>query len=155
MRTLAELEAVSRRALAEIRSTVGGLRTAELSDELGAARVVLADAGITLTVNGDVTRVPLQHRALLGWVVREAITNIIRHAQASQCRIDVGCSSETAGEQVLLRIVDNGVGLGMSTPGNGLGGLQERADAAGAALRIRSDRGTEIEVVVPAKQLSG
>lgn len=160
---LAELQAVSRGALAEIRSTVGGLRSADLSDELMVARTVLADAGVSLDVTGDPARSPEALRPVLAWVVREAVTNIVRHARASRCRIELmppaapaeraGSGTGTVGEGgapgslVVLRISDDGVGLGGRPEGNGLRGLRERVGAAGASLRLGAGDGATIEVV--------
>ena len=128
---LAELDTVSRRALAEIRSTVGGLRSADLADELTAARAVLADAGVALTVTGDATGVDTSLRPVLGWVVREAVTNVVRHAQADHCEIALGAGKD----DVLLRVADDGIGLS-GDEGNGLSGLRERVAAAGVELRV-------------------
>ncbi|MCP6756967.1 hypothetical protein NL533_35600, partial [Klebsiella pneumoniae] len=74
-------------ALAEIRATVVELRAASLVDELAAARTVLADAGVELLVAGQAADVPERWRPLAGWVVREAVTNIVRHARASRCQV--------------------------------------------------------------------
>ncbi|MEZ5407875.1 MAG: sensor histidine kinase [Acidimicrobiales bacterium] len=150
---LAELQTVSRSALAEIRSTVGGLRTAHLADELVVARTVLADAGVRLQVVGDPMAGSEPLRPLLAWVVREAVTNVVRHARATTCRIELDPEPCAPGpgrhsEAVLLRIDDDGVGMGPGAEGNGLRGLRERVEAAGATLRIRSDGGTRLEVVV-------
>lgn len=147
---LAELESVSRRALSEIRATVGGLRSADLADELAAARVVLADAEVSLTVVGDVGDVAASQRQLVGWVLREATTNIIRHARATQCKIYLGPEVGAPHQGALIRIVDNGVGMGDNEPGNGLTGLRERVEAAGATLLVASDGGTELQIVGPA-----
>ncbi|MEM9562098.1 MAG: sensor histidine kinase [Actinomycetota bacterium] len=150
---LDELEAISRGALAEIRSTVGGLRAANLSDEVTVARTVLADAGVGLLVTGEVNDVPEHQRPTMAWVVREAVTNIVRHARASQCHIELA----PADGPVLLRVSDDGVGIAGNTAGNGLRGLQERVEAVGAELRVgwpddsngmRTGGGTRVEVVV-------
>lgn len=144
---LLELESVGRSALAEVRSTVGGLRAANLADELTVARSVLADAGVELLVTGEASQVPDAQRSTLAWVVREAVTNIVRHANASVCRIDL-----VPGDSVMLRISDDGVGIGTSAEGNGLTGLRERVAAAGAELRVissgdgSSNTGTALEV---------
>jgi two-component system sensor histidine kinase DesK len=151
---LGELRAVGRRALAEIRATVGGLRTANLADEVTVARTVLADAGVELLVTGDVTDVPEQHRPVLAWVVREAVTNVVRHADAARCHIELG--PRQSAEPVVLRISDDGVGIGAADAsgtgvnggGNGLRGVRERIEAAGGQLRLRSDGGTTLEVVL-------
>lgn len=144
---LAEVESVSRRALSEIRATVGGLRSADLADELAAARVVLADAEVELTIVGEASDISPIERPVLAWVVREAVTNIVRHARATQCQIHLSPNQDSSSEQVLIRIVDNGVGLGTSQPGNGLTGLQERVHASGATLQITSANGTDLSVI--------
>ncbi len=143
---LDELDTVSRQAMAEIRSTVGGLRVANLSDEIAAARAVLADAGVSLTVQGESAAVPPQHATTLAWVTRESITNVVRHAKAANCRIEFPSGS---GEP-LIRITDDGVGFGGSSPGNGIRGMQERVSDAGLQLQTSpaSDRGTRVEVRV-------
>jgi two-component system, NarL family, sensor histidine kinase DesK len=149
---LNELRSVGRSALAEIRSTVGGLRAANLADEVTVARTVLADAGVELLVTGDVTDVPEQHRPVLAWVVREAVTNIVRHAEASRCHIELGPHRSV--ETIVLRISDDGVGVadpssrGAVGGGNGLRGLRERIEVAGGDLRVRSDGGTTLEVTL-------
>ncbi len=149
---LDELEAISRGALAEIRSTVGGLRAANLADEVTVARTVLADAGVGLLVTGEVNDVPEHQRPTLAWVVREAVTNVVRHARASQCHIELA----PGGGPVLLRVTDDGIGLDGRPAGNGLRGLHERVEAAGGELRIGwpddsnglGSGGTRVEVVV-------
>jgi two-component system sensor histidine kinase DesK len=151
---LGELRAVSRGALAEIRATVGGLRAANLADEVTVARTVLADAGVELLVTGDVTDVREQHRPVLAWVVREAVTNVVRHAEATRCHIELG--PRQCAVPVVLRISDDGVGLGAADAsgtgvnggGNGLRGVRERIEAAGGQLQLRSDGGTTLEVVL-------
>jgi two-component system sensor histidine kinase DesK len=130
---LAELDSISRSALAEIRSTVGGLRATNLADEVTVARTVLADAGVDLLVTGDVADVPEGQRPMLAWVVREAVTNVVRHAKAERCHIALAPTGP-----VLLRVTDDGVGLAASGEGNGLRGLRERVAAAGGLLRIES-----------------
>ena len=140
---LGELESVSRGALAEIRATVGGLRSSDLADEIAAARVVLADAGVELVVLGDVAQVDPEDRSLLGWVVRESVTNIVRHARADRCEVAIAPHDGP----ILLRVADNGVGIGDRVAGNGLAGLSERVERHGARLRVIDDAGTVVEVM--------
>ena len=154
---LAELDTVSRRAMAEVRSTVGGLRVARLVDEVSAARAVLADAAVQLTVRGSAEAVPTEHETVLAWVVRESVTNIVRHADADTCTMEFLGSANDDG--TLIRITDDGVGLnianddtsvnGDGTAGSGIRGMRERVTAAGAELVVGSGphgRGTRIEV---------
>ncbi len=154
---LEQLHSTSRQALTEIRTTVGGLRTTTVVDELAAARSVLADAGVRLMVTGDHAQVPDRYQPVLAWVVRESATNIVRHAKASTCRVQFMPSSADGDElDVVLRIQDDGAGFGDSREGNGLTGLRERVHATGAALKIHpgarsgtsGSDGTKIEVVV-------
>ena len=88
-RAKAELESIqetARQALAEVRATVGGLRAANLEAELAAAPLVLADAGIRHDVVGTVADTDPRHRTLLAWVLRESVTNVVRHADATTGR---------------------------------------------------------------------
>lgn len=137
-----ETQAISRRALTEIRETVSGLRSSDLGDEVAAARSVLADAGVTLTVLGDTASVSDSHHVVLGWAVREAVTNIVRHAHAERCTIEIGGSPE------MLRITDDGVGRAPGNPeGNGLTGLRERLATAGLGLMIDDAEGTTLNII--------
>ena len=140
---LDELQSLSRRSLAEIRSTVGGLRNPNLADEIAAARTVLADAGVTYTAAGDASAIPPESRGALAWVVRESITNVVRHAGASHCTLTL---APTPG--VWLRIDDDGVGPDGLREGNGITGLRERLEPLGAEPVISAgpEGGTRLEV---------
>lgn len=144
---LAETQDVSRRALAEIRATVTGLRSAELGDELAAARSVLSDADVDLFVQGDPTAVPHRHHPALGWTVREAVTNIVRHANATRCSIELGGDGSGT---TLLTVRDDGTGVAGVREGDGLTGLRERLAADGLSLRVEHGTGTTL-LVVPAE----
>ena len=106
-RARAELESIqetARQALAEVRATVGGLRAGNLEAELAAAPQVLADAGIETRVLGSVADTDPRHRTLLAWVLREAVTNVVRHARASCVVVELGPRGIT--------VTDDGTGLG-------------------------------------------
>ncbi len=138
---LVEIRALSRQALSEVRSTVGGLRAARLDDELATGQLVLADAGMKPQVYGDVSDVDPRHRTVLAWALREAVTNVVRHSKASECTISLGVDK--------LSVLDNGRGLDGRGPGNGIRGLSERVDGAGGSLTMSSGaqgRGTELTV---------
>jgi two-component system sensor histidine kinase DesK len=153
---LADIERLSRGALADLRASIAGYREMNLDTELAAARAALAAAEIeaTVPVSGDVVAPPL--RALFAWAVREAVTNVIRHARASRCVIELAPDA--------VRVCDDGVGMpvpayldagraethaafGMNA-GSGLAGLAERAAAAGAVLAVArgEERGTVVSV---------
>lgn len=140
---LASIQETARQALAEVRATVGGLRAANLDDELAAAPRVLADAGIETRVVGAVADTDPRHRSLLAWVLRESVTNVVRHAGAATVVIELAPSG--------LVVADDGVGFAAApaVEGNGLRGMRERVLAAGGTLSVSGSAGTRIEVVLP------
>lgn len=128
---IADIEAVTQKALVEVREAVTGYRQSTLADELDTARAAMAAAGIEVSAHLAGTPLPAQADGMLGWVVREAATNILRHSQARTCRIRLTRHHDTA----VLLIRDDGVGPGESAGGgNGLTGLAERLNAAGGIL---------------------
>lgn len=164
------IDALSREALDQVRSTVSRLRTPELAGELATARRTLAAAGITAQIDvaeelrlGDPPEPggPQEHEAerrrLFAWALREAVTNVVRHAQAERCRITVTPQR--------VEIVDDGVGCpdpddeapgpaaaSGGADGTGLRGLRERAAAQGATVRLgpgdeATGTGTRVEVI--------
>jgi len=138
---LVEIQELSRRSLSEVRATVGGLRAARLEDELMTAQAVLSDAGIRADVSGAVSEVDPRHRTVLAWVLREGVTNVVRHSRATACTVDLDAASVT--------VTDNGRGLNGDRPGNGIRGLTERVEAAGGRLDLlpsRSGSGTTLQV---------
>jgi two-component system sensor histidine kinase DesK len=138
---LESIQATARQALAEVRATVGGLRAGNLEAELAAAPLVLADAGITATVDGTVADTDPRHRALLAWVLREAVTNVVRHSRAHAVVIELGPSG--------IAVTDDGTGCD-GAEGNGLRGMRERVAGAGGTLEVGpATPGTRLEVVLP------
>lgn len=138
---LAQIQSLTREALAELRATVAGLRVARLGDELTAACAALTDAGVSAQMPADVSVVDPRHRILLAWVLREAATNVVRHAGATRCTVDVGPS--------MLSVTDDGRGCSGHLEGNGLRGVRERVTAAGGELSIGpgpDGRGTTVRV---------
>ena len=138
---LESIQATARQALAEVRATVGGLRAGNLEAELAAAPLVLADAGITTTVRGEVSDTDPRHRTLLAWVLRESVTNVVRHARAQSVVIELGPHGIT--------VTDDGAGVS-GPEGNGLRGMRERVSGAGGTLGVApAAPGTRIEVTLP------
>ena len=106
-REIAELEAVARRSLAEVRQAVTGYRQPSLTAELAAARRMLASAGIDCRVDAPVSYdLPPEVDALLAWTIREASTNIVRHSGARDARITVTVTGASAGAE----LTDDGAG---------------------------------------------
>ena len=123
-----DVERLAREALHDVRSTVGGYRTLTLAGELVAARTALDAAGIDADLPNAVDEVPGERRELFGRVVREAVTNVVRHSGATRCRVVVDATSVT--------VSDDGRGRSALAPdGAGLSGLRARIADAGGQLR--------------------
>jgi two-component system, NarL family, sensor histidine kinase DesK len=134
----ADIEAIGRRALTEVREAVNGYRAPEFPVELDSVRTALASAGISVRVRHDGPPVPPAASQVFGWVIREAATNVIRHSGAKACDITVDVDREAA----TVEIIDTGHGHRLvAGPGDtatrkgvGLVGLRERVVAAGGTL---------------------
>ena len=136
-RAVAELDdvlALSREALADVRSTVGRLRDLDLEVELVQARAALRAAGITPQLPTSVPPLDAATRSAFAWILREAVTNVVRHSGASQCRVMVTGSS--------LQVADDGARVAGSHgpagpareagPGSG-GGAASSPDRVGSS----------------------
>lgn len=138
---LAEVQSLSRQALAEIRATVGGLRVARLADEVESAGMALAGAGVQAHLPTDLEVVDPRHRITVAWVLREAVTNVVRHSRARTCTVGLGHD--------WLTVTDDGRGIEGRREGNGLRGLRERVEQAGGTIDVGpgpEGRGTKLEV---------
>jgi two-component system sensor histidine kinase DesK len=122
---IAEVETLARQTLGDVRAAVANYRDMTLAGELATGRQLLRAVGITADLPRAVDMVDPAHQELFGWVVREGLTNIVRHAHASSCAIRLSASG--------VEITDDGVG-GAAPPGNGLSGLRERVAASGGVV---------------------
>ncbi|KUO04121.1 sensor histidine kinase [Streptomyces caeruleatus] len=130
-----DIESVGRQALTEIREAVTGYRDGSLATDLDRAGSALSAAGVTPRITRSGPPLAPRTEALLGWVVREAVTNVVRHSDATHCEIALSGTPEHAH----LTITDDGTGTPVTTPregigGTGLRGLAERLAAAGGTL---------------------
>lgn len=140
-----EVAGVARDALAEVRAAVEGMRGASLAHEIEASRSALAVVGVAAHVDGSPDEIAPQASAVLAMALREAVTNVIRHASAATCRISAGAGSGMA----WLTVVDDGRG-GAVKEGSGLGGMRARIGAAGGTMKIDSGpAGTRLSATVP------
>ena len=158
---IAEVERVSRDALAEVRRAVHGFRAATVANELVRARAVLDTARVAVDVDAPIvsshsgahnlqaaeSRIAglpanIEHAAAM--ILREAVTNVVRHAKASRCRI----AATGADGHFVLRIDDDGVG-GVMTEGAGVESMRARAREIGGTLEHRSSRGVSVTLRVP------
>lgn len=139
-----EVNDVAREALAQVRSAVTGYRTSGLSAEFEAMRKAFDTAGVALSVEAETLTLPPIHENALALVLREASTNVLRHANAKTCRVRLAHQNNVA----LLEIVDDGTG-GDSREGNGLLGMRERIAALGGSLVRDRRSGTRLEITLP------
>lgn len=138
---LADLERLSRDALADVRRAVEGYRDLTLPGELARARAALEAAEIDAELPNSTDDVPTALRELFAWTVREGVTNVLRHSDARHCSVVLTPTS--------VEVRDDGKGSGRSTWGSGLTGLQERAAAVGGAVVMQTlDPGYSLRVVV-------
>jgi len=148
---MSDVERTGRAALSEIREAIGGYRSRGLAAEIEAARLTLDAAGVTLVADGS----PVQGAALspqeetaLSLVLREAVTNIVRHARATTCSLRF---VNGAGHRRLV-VEDDGQHA-VAREGNGLRGMRERVEALGGRFSLErgvaQSRGTRLVVDLP------
>jgi two-component system sensor histidine kinase DesK len=147
---MADVEAAARRALAEVRDAVSGYRQVSLAQALAEARSALSAAGIVLRSPPPGEPLPAAVDAVLGWVVREATTNVLRHSGARTVTVELG----TDDDGVTLTVSDDGQGAA-GTAGAGLSGLAERVSALGGRLDAGpGDRGFRLVAALPTSPAS-
>ncbi|MDX3370968.1 sensor histidine kinase [Streptomyces anthocyanicus] len=131
-----EVQRIAQESQREVRDVVRGYREAALEVELAGARGVLSAAGIAAKVTGDTSGLPPEVQSALGWVVREATTNVLRHGDARKVAVTVRMSEGRA----VLTVENDGVAeaTGEGPPagpgGSGLAGLRERLSAVDGTL---------------------
>jgi len=141
-----DAERVAREALAQVRSAVTGIRATDLAAELASAKLLLETTQVQLDYAPPPQGLPPEVERGLALVLREAVTNISRHAQAVQAQVEFVREDNA----VQLRVRDNGRG-GVSADGNGLSGMRDRVRELGGSLSVDSPRagGTQLLVRVP------
>ncbi|APU41469.1 sensor histidine kinase [Streptomyces sp. TN58] len=120
-----EVQRIARESQREVRDVVRGYREADLAVELEGARGVLSAAGMDCRVDfGTAPELPSEVQSALGWVVREATTNVLRHGDAQRCLIRL---TALEGGAVTLVVENDGAPqTPAGPPGSGLAGLRER-----------------------------
>ncbi len=145
---IADVERTARTALSEVREAIGGYRSQGLPAEMELARNTLQAAGVTLSCETPLPHLHATEETVLCLAVREAVTNIVRHAQATHCRIGFNISVD--GYHSLL-ITDDGAHpkLHEVHEGNGLRGMRERVQSLGGRLSITTDPGVTLLIELP------
>ncbi len=144
---ISEIEAIARKALGEVREAVSGIRASGFSAELATARLSLLSAGVSL--DARIPALPLlanEIESALALSLREAVTNIVRHANADRVEVELQADPRS----LEMSISDDGRGSPIK-PGNGLTGMRERIEQLGGQLRIDGAPGigTRLRIWLP------
>lgn len=146
-REMADVEQTARAGLADVRAAITGYRSIGLLAEIERVRLTLADANLATTVEvPSALQLSPAQETTLAMALREAATNVIRHAEATRVRIRL---HQEDGGAVRLDVEDDGRG-GDSPLGYGLTGMRERIAALGGELVRHTDRGTRLRISLPA-----
>ncbi|MCR6483026.1 histidine kinase [Amycolatopsis sp. OK19-0408] len=121
-----DLETLCHQSLSDVRATVSGYREVSLAAELSGARLALRAAGVQAELPASVDDVQPELHGVFGYVVREAVTNVLRHSDAGHCRVRVGPG--------WVEVTDDGTVTGAPAAGHGLTGLTERLAAISGHL---------------------
>jgi two-component system sensor histidine kinase DesK len=143
---IVEAEQTARNALAEVREAVSGYRAEGLAAEISRARRSLLSADVKLTTTLAPVNLSSSQVNVLCLALREAITNIVRHAHATVCHVALLEKNRT----IHFTIEDNGLG-GQIREGNGLRGMRERLQSMAGAVKLTTsaNRGTSLEITLP------
>jgi two-component system sensor histidine kinase DesK len=144
-----EVEQISRKALSEVRDAIRGYRSKGLPAEFVQAKSTLETAGLSVKCETARIALPALHESVLSMAVREAVTNVVRHAQARTCSLRLAQHNGSC----RLEIEDDGRG-GLLEEGNGLRGMRERVEMLGGTLSRDSSSGTKITITVPLKEVA-
>src|SRR6266542_688571 len=141
---IADIEKVSREAMAEIRATLRGYSTYKLIEEIQRAKSTLGSAGIAAeSETAEVNMSPAQE-SVVALIMREAVTNVVRHSHARTCRLKLAAENGAC----VLSVEDDGRG-GNHTEGNGLRGMRERIEALGGTVVRDTTAGTRLRFEFP------
>lgn len=127
---MGDVQGLAREALREVRGAITGDRIPSVAAELAAAPAALGAAGIALRVEGTPDGIRPGHDATVAWVLREAVTNVVRHSGARSCRINLQADESAT----TLEVVDDGHGAENTAGGTGLEGLAQRVRAQGGTF---------------------
>lgn len=133
---MGQIRQIANTAGAEVRRVVRGERRASWADEVDGARALLASAGIRCVVAGE--DVPEEYAETLAWVIREGITNVLRHSRATQVSITTAVETD----EIALTLTNDGahgVGAASASTGTGLAAMAERLRGVRGSLEHQQD----------------
>lgn len=145
-----DIHQTARTALKEVREMVSDMKVAKLQDEIIRVKQILQAAQIDFQMEGnpELTDTPLLVENVLTMCLKEAVTNVVKHSQATSCHISI----QQQADQVVMKIKDNGVGIidnKDTSRENGIVGMRERLEFVNGSLDVKSYEGTVVRVHVP------
>jgi two-component system, NarL family, sensor histidine kinase DesK len=147
---LKDVQQTARTALNEVRKMVSQMRGIRLKEEIIRVKQILQAAQIEFIFEGDtkLTNVSLFLENILSMCLKEAVNNVVKHSQATQCLVTI----EQVWNEICITIYDNGIGIkeeNNHTKGHGLLGIKERLEFVNGILEIKNENGTIIMIKVP------
>ena len=147
---LKDIQQTARMALSEVRKMVSNMRGIRLKEEIKHVKEILEAAGIQWEIEGDfgLSRVPEFIENTLSMCLKEAVTNVVKHSQATKCHISI----DQTYDEVMITISDNGKGFQKTEvfdQGNGLSGMKERLEFVNGNLTVKSDNGVTVIFQIP------
>jgi two-component system sensor histidine kinase DesK len=143
---IADVEGISRQALADVKRTILGDRLDNIDTEFARATSTLRTAGIAVACERGQVRIDTAHESILGFALREAVTNVVRHAEARTCSIKLHQNRDA----YILEVQDDGRG-GVENEGLGLRGMRERIEALGGSVLREISAGSRLTVRLPSQ----
>jgi two-component system sensor histidine kinase DesK len=139
-----DIEHIARQGLEEMRGAIHGYYSGDIYAELDRVEALLKAADVRVQCHREQLEMPPAYERVLALIMREAVTNILRHSQAGACRLAVF----RADGAYRLDISDNGNG-GRHEEGVGMRSIRTRAEALGGTAVWSSDIGTQLSVMLP------
>ncbi|WP_368505762.1 sensor histidine kinase [Alkalihalophilus sp. As8PL] len=147
---LSDINQTARTALKEVREMVSDMRGAKLEDEIIHMQQILKAAQMEFILEGNakLSNTPLLVENVVSMCLKEAVTNVIKHSQATSCKLVI----QELDEELQIIVQDNGIGISEdegSTEGNGLRGIRERLEFVNGSVDISASDGTTLDIRVP------
>ncbi|MFC0470859.1 sensor histidine kinase [Halalkalibacter kiskunsagensis] len=147
---MSDINQTARTALKEVREMVSDMRGAKLEDEVIHIQQILKAAQIEFTMEGDpnLKSTPLLVENVVSMCLKEAVTNVVKHSQASSCKVMI-CESS---DELQIIVQDDGIGISEkseSSSGSGLKGIRERLEFVNGSLDFVKSDGTVLDIRVP------
>lgn len=148
IKEIKEIRQTASIALKEVRELVSNMKTVKLSEEIERVKLMLQAAEVEAEIQGDLekVKVPIIIENVLSMCLKEAVTNVVKHSEATKCQIYI----EQNSIEVTMKIIDNGKGIGqMNFSGNGIKGIYERLDFINGNVTFENNGGTTVKITVP------